>query len=198
MMIDDDRLTEILNNVELDAPDERLKERKDELRDIIDDIVISEIRDENKDKNKQWRDMTYEEKKSFVQSTIEAIYIEKIKGTNQQNYKIKITGIKFKTNRINNFFELVNKGIIDLYCKKGNNIWSMAVIDSKKELDDYLIRLRKRYNIKEIRIPIRGDEYKSKNKNQQLDDIIEEVINNNKCFKTLKISRRNELLKNKF
>ena len=45
LMVDNDRLTEILNNVELDVPDERLKERKEELRDLLDDIVIKDIED---------------------------------------------------------------------------------------------------------------------------------------------------------
>jgi len=109
-----------------------------------------------------------------------------IKGDNQQNYKIK--KIKFKSIRINMFFELINKSIIDLYCNKGNSIYSMAVIK----------RLRDKYNIKLIEILIRGDEHKSGNKSKELDDIIEEVINNDKYFKTIKVIRKNELLKDKF
>lgn len=197
LMVDNDRLTEILNNVELDAPDERLKERKDELRDLLDDIVIKDI-EEQSNHNKKWDDMTYEEKRIFVQSTIEAIYIKKINGKNQQDYKVVIDKIKFKTSRINTFFDLIRKGIIDSYCKNDFSTWSMATIDNKKELEDYLERLRKRYKIKVIEIPIRGDEYKSKKKSKELDELIESVINNPKCFKSIKIPKKNELLKGKF
>jgi len=198
LMVDNDRLTEILNNVELEAPDERLKERKNELRDLLDNIVIDEISNNGKRKNKLWKDMNYEEKKSFINSTIEAIYIDKIKGTNQQNYKVKIRKVKFKSSRINTFFELINKGVIDLYCNNGQSIYSMTVIEKQKELDNYIERLRDKYNIKLIEIPIRGDEYKSRNKSKELDDIIDEVINSDKCFKTIKIPKKNELIKDNF
>lgn len=154
LMVDNDRLTEILNNVELDAPDERLKMRKDELRDLLDDIVINDIKDKN-NHNKKWTDMTYEEKRVFIHSTIEAVYISKIKGKNQQDYKVEINRIKFKTSRINTFFELIRKGIIDMYCRNDFSTCSMTVIDSKDELDNYLERLRKRYKFKIIEIPIR-------------------------------------------
>lgn len=197
LMVDNDRLTEILNNVELEAPDERLKERKAELRSMLDDMIIKDI--ENKDShNKKWDDMNYEEKRIFVQSTIEAIYISKIKGTNQQDYKIKIDKIKFKSSQIEAFFDLIRNGAIDMYSNNGNSCWSMAVIDNKNELDDYLARLRKHYKIKIVEIPIRGDEWKSKKKSQELDALIESIVNNPKCFKTIKVPKKNELLKGKF
>lgn len=197
LMVDNDRLTEILNNVELEAPDERLKERKAELRNMLDDMIIKDI--ENKDShNKKWDDMNYEEKRIFVQSTIEAIYISKIKGTNQQDYKIKIDKIKFKSSQIEAFFDLIRNGAIDMYSNNGNSSWSMAVIDNKNELDDYLARLRKHYKIKIVEIPIRGDEWKSKKKSQELDALIESIVNNSKCFKTIKVPKKNELLKGKF
>ena len=197
LMVDNDRLTEILSNVELDAPDERLKERKAELRNMLDDMIIKDI--ENKDShNKKWEDMNYEEKRIFIQSTIEAIYISKIKGANQQDYKIKIDKIKFKSSQIENFFNLIRNGVIDMYCKNNDNNWSMAVIDNKEELNNYLTRLRKHYKIKVVEIPIRGDEWKSKKKSQELDFLIESVINNPKCFKTIKVPKKNELLKGKF
>lgn len=197
LMVDNDRLTEILNNVELEAPDERLKERKAELRNMLDDMIIKDI--ENKDShNKKWDDMNYEEKRIFVQSTIEAIYISKIKGTNQQDYKIKIDKIKFKSSQIEAFFDLIRNGAIDMYSNNGNSSWSMAVIDNKNELDDYLARLRKHYKIKIVEIPIRGDEWKSKKKSQELDALIESIVNNPKCFKTIKVPKKNELLKGKF
>lgn len=198
LMVDNDRLTEILNNVELEAPDERLKESKNELRDVLDDIVIEEISNKKESKNKLWKDMNYEEKKTFISSIIEAIYIDKIKGTNQQDYKVKIKRIKFKTSRINKFFELINKGAIDLYCKNKTNIWSMAVIKDEKELDEYIKRLRKRYNIKITEMNIRGDEWKSKTKSKELDDIIEKVVYSRKCFKTIKVPKNSEILKGKF
>lgn len=197
LMVDNDRLTEILNNVELEAPDERLKERKDELRDLLDDIVIKDIEDKN-NHNKKWTDMSYEEKRTFVQSTIEAIYISKIKGSNQQDYKVAIKKIKFKTSRINAFFDLIRKGVIDMYCRNDFTTWSMATIDSKEELEDYLKRIRKKHKIKVVEIPIRGDEYKNKKKSAELDDLIESVVNNPKCFKTIKVTRKNEMLKGKF
>ena len=197
LMVDNDRLTEILNNVELEAPDERLKERKAELRNMLDDMIIKDI--ENKGShNKKWDDMNYEEKRIFVQSTIEAIYISKIKGANQQDYKIKINKIKFKSSQIEAFFDLIRNGAIDMYSNNGNSSWSMAVIDNKNELDDYLARLRKHYKIKIVEIPIRGDEWKSKKKSQELDALIESIVNNPKCFKTIKVPKKNELLKGKF
>ncbi len=39
---------------------------------------------------------------------------------------------------------------------------------------------------------------KSKKKSQELDALIESVVNNPKCFKTIKVPKRNELLKGKF
>lgn len=198
LMVDNDRLTEILNNVELDVPDERLKEHKNELRDLLDDMVINEINNKDNSKDKLWKDMNYEEKKSFVNSTIEAIYIDKIEGKTQQDYKVKIKNIKFKTSRINTFFRLINKGVIDLFCKNKTNIWSMAVIKDKKELDDYINRLRKRYKIDITEMNIRGDEWQSKTKSKELDDIIEKVVNNRKCFKTIKVPKNSEMLKGKF
>lgn len=197
LMVDNERLTEILNNVELVAPDERLKERKEELRNMLDDIVINDI--EHKESHiKKWEDMNYEEKRVFVQSTIEAIYISKIKGTNQQDYKVRIDKIKFKSSQINAFFNLIRKGVVDMYCNNGVNCWTMTTIDNKEELESYLARLRTHYNIKVVEIPIRGDEWKSKKKSQELDALIESVVNNPKCFKTIKVPRRNVLLKGKF
>lgn len=197
LMVDNERLTEILNNVELEAPDERLKERKEEIRNMLDDMVIKDI--SHKESHlKKWEDMNYEEKRIFVQSTIEAIYISKLKGANQQDYKIRIDKIKFKSSQIGAFFDLIRNGVIDMYCNNGNSSWSIATIDNKEELDNYLARLRKHYNIKVVEIPIRGDEWKSKKKSQELDALIESVVNNPKCFKTIKVPKRNELLKGKF
>ena len=156
-MVDNDRLTEILNNVKLETPNEILKKQKKEIRDMLDDMLIKDI--EHKGSHiKKWDDMNYEEKRIFVQSTIEGIYISKLKGTNQQNYKIRIDKIKFKGSQIGAFFDLIRNGVIDMYCNNGNSSWSMATIDNKEELDNYLARLRKHYNIKVVEIPIRGDE----------------------------------------
>ena len=164
---------------------------------MLDDMVIKDI--EYKGSHiKKWDDMNYEEKRIFVQSTIEGIYISKLKGANQQDYKIRIDKIKFKSSQIGAFFDLIRNGVIDMYCNNGNSSWSMAMIDNKEELDNYLARLRKHYNIKVVEIPIRGDEWKSKKKSQELDALIESVVNNPKCFKTIKVPKRNELLKGKF
>lgn len=85
-----------------------------------------------------------------------------------------------------------------MYCNNGCSGWSMATIDNKEELDNYLERLRKHYKIKVVEIRIRGDEWKSKKKSQELDALIENVVNNPKCFKTIKVPKKNELLKGKF
>ena len=142
--------------------------------------------------------MSYEEKRVFIQSTIEAVYISKIGGKNHQDYKVAIKRIKFKTSRTNRFFDLIRKGIIDSYCRNDYSTWSMATIDNKKELENYLDRIRKKYKIKVVEIPIRNDKYKSKKKSDELDELIYSVINNPKCFKTIKVTRKNELLKGKF
>ena len=197
LLVDNERLNEILNNVELEAPDERLKERKEEIRELLDEAVIKDIQNKN-NAYKKWDDMDYEEKKVFIRQTIEAIYISKIPGSNQQNYDVKINKIKFKSSQLNALFNLIRNGVIDMYCNNGNSIYSIAKIDSKIELDRYLERLRKHYKIKVIEIPIRGDEWKSKKKSEELDNIIESVVNNPKCFKTIKIDRKNELLKGRF
>ncbi len=197
LLVDNERLNEILNNVELEAPDERLKERKEEIRELLDEAVIKDIQNKN-NAFKKWDDMDYEEKKVFIRQTIEAIYISKIPGSNQQNYDVKINKIKFKSSQLNALFNLIRNGVIDMYCNNGNSIYSIAKIDSKIELDRYLERLRKHYKIKVIEIPIRGDEWKSKKKSEELDNIIESVVNNPKCFKTIKIDRKNELLKGRF
>lgn len=198
IMVDDNRLGEIISNVELEAPDERLKERKEEIRDLLDDIVIRDIKNKDDSRNKKWYDMSYEEKRIFMLTTIEAIYIEKIKGKNQQDYKVRIKGIKFKGSKINKFFDLIRKGVIDMYGQNSFSTRSIAVMDSKEEYDNYIDRLRKRYKIKVVEIPIRGDEYKSEKKNKELDDLIESVVNNKNYFKTIKITRKNEMLKGKF
>lgn len=198
ILVENERLTQILDNINLSAPDERLKERKDELRDLLDDAVIYQTTHTNNTNNKLWKDLDYEEKKEIIGSIVDKIYIQKINGTNQQNYKVKVKRIEFKKSQINKIFELIQQGIIDSYGKNGNKVWSLARIDDEKEIQDYLARLRKRYNIKVDEIYLRGDEWKSKKKSKELDDLIENVVYNNKCFKTIKVSRRNELLKGKF
>jgi predicted GIY-YIG superfamily endonuclease len=104
----------------------------------------------------------------------------------------------YKKSKIYKFFELVNKGVIDLYCKNKWNVWSMTTIEKQKELDEYIARLRKKYNIKIIEINIRGDEYYSKTKSKALDDLIDKLLNTNKCFKTIKATRKGDILKGKF
>lgn len=198
ILVENEKLTQILDNINLSAPDERLKTRKNELRDMLDDIVIYQMEHKDNTKNKLWQDLNYEEKRNLISSIIDKIYIEKIKGKTQQDYKIKVKRIEFKKSHIDKIFELRQKGLIDSYGINGNNVWSLAQIDDEKEIQDYLARLRKRYNIKVDEIYLRGDEYKSKKKSKELDDLIENVVYNSKCFKTIKVSRRNELLKGKF
>lgn len=196
IMVDDDRLTEILNNVDLDVPDERLKNRKNELRDVIDDLVINQIKNQNEIKDKLWVDMNYEEKKDFISSYIDAIFIDKIKGKTQHDYTIKIKRIVYKQTKLNKLFTLRAKGLVDAYGKNGSNVWSIAVIKDKEELDKYLERLRKRYKIKIAEIDVRNDNYESKKKTQEYDDIIEKIVYNKNRFKTIKYINKD--LKDKF
>lgn len=198
ILVEDERLTRILDNIDMEAPDERLKERKDEIRDLLDDAVIYQIEHPNNTKNKLWEELNYEEKRTLITSILDKIYIEKINGTNQQDYKVKVRRIEFKKSQINKIFELRQKGLLDCYGRNGNKVWSLACIDEEKEIQDYLDRLRKRYNIKVDEIYLRGDEWKSKKKSKELEDLIENVVYNSKCFKTIKVSRKNELLKGKF
>ena len=135
IMVDNDRLTEILNNVELEAPDERLKERKEELRDLLDDAVYKANKEKNKSNNVLWADMNYEEKKAFINTMIEAIYIDKIKGSNQQNYDVVIKRVRFKQSRIMAFYKLINQGIIDSISAKANMYYnSLALIDKEEDI----------------------------------------------------------------
>lgn len=196
IMVDDDRLCEVLNNVEIDVPDDRLRDRKEEIRDILDDLTISNIKD--KTIIKSWNDMTYEEKREFIRANIDAIYIEKIKGSNQQNYKLEIKRIKFKQRNIDELFNLIRKNIVDLYVSDRNKMCSIAVMNGTDEYENYIKRLRKRYKIKVIEIPIRKDVHKSKVKSKELDNLIEKSLNEPNYFKTIKINKNKELLDSKF
>lgn len=200
IMVDNDRLTEILNNVELEAPDERLKERKEELRDLLDDAIYKANVEKDKNKNVLWSEMNYEEKRTFINTMIEAIYIEKIEGSNQQNYEVEIKKIRFKHSRIMAFYKLINQGIIDSISAKANAYYSsFALIDNEEEIQNYINKLRKKYKIKVDEIIIRGDEPKRKNSLQKMDDFFEDVyFNNDKLFKLIKVGRKNELLKGTF
>ncbi len=200
IMVDNDRLTEILNNVELEAPDERLKKRKEELRDLLDDAVYKANKEKNKSENVLWSDMNYEEKKAFISTMIEAIYIDKVKGSNQQNYEVVVKGIRFKQSRVMAFYKLINQGIIDSVSAKANSYYnSLALIDNEEEIKKYIDKLRKKYKIKVEEIIIRGDEPKRKNSLKRMDDFFERVFyNNDKLFKLIKVGRKNELLKDTF
>lgn len=200
IMVDNDRLTEILNNVELEAPDERLKERKEEIRDLLDEAVYKANTKKDKSNNVLWADMNYEEKRAFINTMIEAIYIDKIKGINQQDYNIVVKGIRFKQSRVMAFYKLINQGIIDSISAKANSYYnSLALIDNEEEINQYIDKLRKKYKIKVDEIVIRGDEPKRKNSLKKMDDFFEEVFyNNDKLFKLIKVSRKNELLKGTF
>lgn len=200
IMVDNDRLSEILNNVELEAPDERLKERKEELRDLLDEAVYKTNTSKSNSTNVLWTDMNYEEKKTFINTMIEAIYIEKIKGSNQQDYNVVVKGVRFKQSRVMAFYKLINQGIIDSISAKVNSYYnSFALIDKEEDIQNYIAKLRKKYKIKVDEIVIRGDEPKRKNSLKKMDDFFEEVyFNNNKLFKLIKVGRKNELLKDTF
>ena len=200
IMVDNDRLTEILNNVELEAPDERLKERKEEIRDLLDEAIYKANTEKSDSNNVLWVDMNYEEKRTFINTMIEAIYIDKIKGSNQQDYNVVVKGVRFKQSRVMAFYKLINQGIIDSISAKANSYYnSLALIDNEADINRYIDKLRKKYKIKVDEIIIRGDEPKRKNSLKKMDDFFEEVFyNNDKLFKLIKVGRRNELLKNTF
>lgn len=200
IIVDNDRLTEILNNVELEAPDERLKNRKEELRDLLDEAVYKANTKKSNGNNVLWADMNYEEKKTFINTMIEAIYIDKIKGTNQQDYNVIVKSIRFKQSRVMAFYQLINQGIIDSISAKANSYYnSLALIDNEEDIKQYIDKLRKKYKIKVDEIVIRGDEPKRKNSLKKMDDFFEEVFyNNKKLFKLIKVGRKNELLKGTF
>lgn len=191
IMIDNERLTEILNNINLEVPDERLKEHKEELRELLDDIIIKEKQENNV---KLWTELSYEEKRNFIRDNIEAIYIEKIKGTTQQNYKVKIKSIKFRTSRMNKFFELINNGIIDSVFGNGKHLFSMAAEKEKSYVDNYVKRLRKTYNINVEEEVIRFDaaKYKSNEEDNKRRMI---KLDNENLFKIIRMpkSRKNDL-----
>lgn len=200
IMVDNDRLTEILNNVELEAPDERLRERKEELRDLLDEALYKANIEKDKSKNILWSEMNYEEKKNFISTMIEAIYIDKIAGKNQQDYSIVIKKIRFKQSRIMAFYKLINQGIIDSISAKANAYYSsFTLMDKEEEIQNYIAKLRKKYKINVEEITIRGDEPKRKNSLKKMDDFFEEnYFNNDKLFKLIKVGRNNELLKGTF
>lgn len=191
IIVDNDRLTEILNNIEVNAPDERLKENKEEIRTLLDDIIIKE---KENNQSKLWNELNYEEKRQFINDNIEAIYIEKIKGSTQQNYKVKISRIKFKTSRLNLFFDLINKGVIDSVFSKGNKLFSMAVIKEKDYVDKYIESLKKRYNINIEEEVIRFDAAEKKSNKE--DNVRRyNKLNNDNLFKVIRMprSRKNDL-----
>jgi len=196
MVTDDNILEQVLNNIDIDVPDERLKARKEELRDKIDDLVVYQIKNNDNTKNKLWTSMSYEEKKEFISTYIDAIYINKIKGKTQHDYKLKIKNIIFKKSKINKLFELRANNLIEAYGRNDSNIWSLTEIDNKEELDNYLERLRKRYKIKIAEINVRNDNTESKAQKEEYDDIIEKIVSSNKCFKTIKYKGKE--LKDKF
>lgn len=131
---------------------------------------------------------------------IEAIYIEKIKGSNQQNYDLVIKKVRFKQSRVMAFYKLINQGIVDSISAKANAYYSsLALIDKEEDIQNYINKLRRKYKIKVEEITIRGDEPKRKNSLKKMDDFFEEVyFNNDKLFKLIKVGRNNELLKGTF
>ncbi|MCI8568173.1 MAG: hypothetical protein HFG48_02505, partial [Bacilli bacterium] len=192
IMVDNDRLTEILNNIELEAPDERLKEHKEELRVLLDEIIVRNK--EERKSNKLWNELDYEEKRKFITDNIEAIYIEKEKGKTILDYKVKVRKIKFKTVRMNKFFDLINGGIIDTVFSNEKHLFSMAVEKDKKYVDEYVKRLKKSYNINIEEEIIRFDAHKYKSNEE---DNIRRMnkLDNVNLFKIIRMpqSRKNDL-----
>lgn len=218
IFVDDIRLNEIINNIEIYQDDNYLKDKKDEIREILDEIVIKE-NVKRCDNIKKWYEMNYNEKSVFIKKTIDAIYIEKIKGKNQQDYDLKITKISFKQSSLEKIFRLIRLNIIDLYGSKNSFICSSAVINDKKELDKYLKYLNDKYNIKVIKIEFRKDLVKKVTKeiinkdneieyiiteeidekqNEKIDKLIEEVYDTPYCIKSIKINKSKEILDKDF
>lgn len=54
---------------------------------------------------------------------------------------------KFKSSKLNELFSLVNKGITDTVFNNGNTVFSMAVMNDDNYIENYIKRLRNRYNI---------------------------------------------------
>lgn len=190
IMVDDDRLTEIINNIELEAPDERLREHKEEIRVLLDDLIVRAKKDKA---NMLWNDLDYEEKRKFITDNIEAIYIEKIKSKTILDYKVKVRRIKFKTVRMNKFFDLVNGGIIDTVFSNEKHLFSTAVEKEKEYVDNYVKRLRKTYNINIEEEVIRFDAYKYKSNEEDNIRRISKLDNEN-LFKIIRMpkSRKND------
>lgn len=191
IMLDNDRLTEILNNIELEAPDERLKEHKEEIRVLLDDLIVRAKEDKT---NKLWNDLDYEEKRKFITENIEALYIEKIKGKTILDYKVKVRKIKFKTVRMNKFFDLMSSGIIDTVFSNENHLFSMAVEKEKSYVDKYVKRLRKTYNINVEEEVIRFDAAKYKSNEEDNKRRMSKLDNEN-LFKIIRMpkSKKNDL-----
>lgn len=127
---------------------------------------------------------------SALQSNIKH-YVEKIPGNTQQDYKIKVKEIKFRTSRMNMF---INSGIIDTIFSNKSQLFSMAVEKDKNYIDNYIKRLRNRYNINVEEEVIRFDAAKYKSNKEDNKRRMSKLDNEN-LFKIIRVpkSRKNDL-----
>lgn len=158
---------------------------------LLDDLIVRAKEDKT---NKLWNDLDYEEKRKFITDNIEALYIEKIKGKTILDYKVKVRKIKFKTVRMNKFFDLMSSGIIDTVFSNEKHLFSMAVEKEKSYVDNYVKRLRKTYNINVEEEVIRFDAAKYKSNEEDNKRRMSKLDNEN-LFKIIRMpkSRKNDL-----
>ncbi|MFV0250196.1 MAG: recombinase family protein [Bacilli bacterium] len=159
VLVDNDRLSELLNNTKTEKLDDRIKNNNEEMRVLLDDFIIRAKEEKN---NKLWNELTYEDKRNFIINNVEAIYIEKIKGSSQQNYKVKVKDIRFKTSKLNELFGLMNEGLTDSVFSNEDKLFSMAIMNNDNYINNYIKRLRNRYNINVEEEVIRFDAHKYK------------------------------------
>lgn len=191
VLVDNDRLTELLTNIKTEKLDDRIKNNNEEMRVLLDDFII---RAKETKSSKLWNELTYEDKRDFICKNIEAIYIEKINGSSQQNYKVRIKSIKFKTSKLNELFGLMNKGIVDAVFGTEDNLHSIAVMKDENYINEYIKRLQNRYNINVEEEVIRFDAHKYKSNIEDNKRRLSK-LDNEDLFKVIRVPRstRNDL-----
>lgn len=190
LIVDDERLTEILNNIENTNLDERLKKIKKDLRTSLDEIIYKA---KKYDDYKDWKDLTYQEKTYFVRNTIEAIYLEKTNIKNQRDYDIEIKLIKFKTNRINKYFDLIDKKILDDVTRQFGYVYSTAVIRDVVEREDYIKELDSKYKINKKEYHVKGTKEELKNYKKVSEEM--RALDTKDLFKLIIIPNDNKVVK---
>ena len=191
VLVDNERLNELLTNIKTDKLDDRIKNNNEEMRVLLDDFII---RAKEHNNIKLWNELTYEDKQDFISSNVEAIYIEKVKGSSQQNYKVKVKDIRFKASKLNELFDLMNKGLIDSVFSNEASLFSMAVMNNDYYINDYIKRLRNRYNINVEEEVIRFDAHKYKS-NENDNERRQSKLDNKDLFKVIRVpwSTNNDL-----